>query len=258
MLALHPGSNRMTGAPFPHLVIDQALPAELFAALQASYPQCPPASGPTGHTIHRGDALFDALMAAHPCWRELYVFCNSPEFLARLAALFAAEIDRSCEVKRGALYFADHIETRAEKEMARIPRPALPPEAMFVRFDFMQGMESYAREAHCDHRRRLATMLVYFDAPGPETFSGGELVLHDEGGTPVERIAPAENQAVLFACSERSWHSVAAVTRCTRPRRFVQITVSGCHDIWPGEEPAVPRPLVRARRLLGRMLRRAA
>lgn len=233
MLALHPGSNRMASEPFPHLVLDQALPPGLFAALQASYPECPPASGPTGRTIHRGDAAFDAQIAAHSCWRELYHWCNSPVFVSALAALFADEIDRSCRVERAALRFTDHIESRAEKETTRIANPALPPEALHVRFDFMQGMESYSRAPHLDHRRRLATMLVYFDAPGPETFSGGELVLHDATGAAVRTVPPAENQAVLFPCSERSWHSVAAVTACNRPRRFIQVSVSSCHDLWP-------------------------
>lgn len=243
MLALNPGSNHLLAEPFPYMVLDQALPPNLFAALRDSYPDCPPGSGPTGRTIHRGDELFDAQMAAHPAWAELYAYCNSPEFLSRVATLFASEIDRSATVQRSELRFADHVETREEKEAARIARPHLPREAMFTRFDFMQGMESYTRESHLDHRRRLATMLIYFDSPGPESFSGGDLVLHDRVGKAVMRVSPAENRAVLFPCSERSWHSVEAVHRCHRPRRFIQVSISGCHDIWPDAQlPGRSRP----------------
>ena len=236
--------------PFPHGVVDGLFTPGLFGRLADSYPVCPPASGPTGRTIHRGDAQFDAVMAAHEPWRDLFAACNSPPFLDMISGLFEAEIARSCAVARGDLRLVDYIETRAEKEEHRIGRPAYPARDMFVRFDFMQGMASYSRAAHLDHRRRLATMLIYFDAPGPDSFTGGDLVLHDARGVPVTRIASAPNRAVLFPCSERSWHSVEAVSACTTPRRFVQIAVSSCHNIWPGA-PLAYRAKQRLRHLLG-------
>jgi hypothetical protein len=238
--------------PFPHVVVDNLFAPDVFAALERGYPACPPASGPTGRTIHRGDAEFDSVLAAQPGWRALFETCHSQAFVDALAGLFAAEIDRAGLVGRDSLQFADHIETRAEKEQSRIAEPALSREAMFVRFDFMQGMEAYSRCAHLDHRRRLATMLIYFDTPGPDTFVGGNLVLHDERGVAARRIAPSANRAVLFPCSERSWHSVDAVTHCRRPRRFVQIAVSGAHDIWPGATLPARGPLDWCRRLIGR------
>jgi hypothetical protein len=257
MFALDPSKMILEDRPFPHAVIDGVFAPETFVALAQCYPQCPPASGPTGHTIHRGDAGFDAVMAAQPLWRELFTQCNSQGFVDRLAAPFAAEIDRACVVPRAALRFADHIETRAEKETSRIANPALPAEQVFVRFDFMQGMESYTRAPHLDHRRRLATMLIYFDAPGPDTFRGGDLVLHDGCGDAVKRIPPAANQAMLFACSDRSWHSVEAVSECRRPRRFLQISVSSCHDLWPRAELPARGPLEWGRRLVRGLVRAA-
>ena len=247
----------LASEPFPHAVIDGLFAPEVFAALRESYPECPPASGPTGHTIHRGDPLFGAQMQAFPVWHDLFERCNSPAFVAELAALFADEIARAASVERGRLRFVDHIETRAEKETNRITDPVLPAEALFVRFDFMQGMNSYTRAAHLDHPRRLATMLVYFDAPGPETFDGGDLVLHDTAGRAVRRVAPAENRAVLFACSDRSWHSVDAVTACRRPRRFMQLAVSSCHDIWPAARLPARNPFEWGRRLVKGLVRAA-
>lgn len=254
MLSFKPDQVAVTDQPFPHAVIDNLLPPELFTELQASYPECPPASGPTGHTIHRGDVGFDAQMEAYPLWQKLFSECNSPGFVDSLVALFADEIARSCTVERNALRFADHIESRAEKETGRIANPVLPAQDMFVRFDFMQGMKSYNRGAHLDHRRRLATMLIYFDAPGPETFEGGDLILHDAAGQPVQRIAPAKNRAVLFACSERSWHSVDEVTVCHHPRRFVQVAVSSCHDIWPTTQLPASGKLEWAHRMLRKLV----
>jgi hypothetical protein len=237
--------------PFPHVVIDNLFDPDVFAALERGYPTCPPASGPTGRTIHRGDAEFDSVIAVQPAWRALFEACHSQAFVDALADLFAAEIDRACMIGRGSLRFVDHIETRAEKEQGRIAEPALRREEMFVRFDFMQGMEAYSRRAHLDHRRRLATMLIYFDTPGVDTFEGGNLVLHDQGGVAARRIAPSVNRAVLFPCSERSWHSVDAVTNCQRPRRFVQIAVSGAHDLWSGATFPARGPLSWYRRLIG-------
>lgn len=258
MLAIDALKSDIEAAPFPHVVADAIFPPETYARLSQSYPVCPPASGPTGFTIHRGDAEFDAVMAANPDWRDLFDYCNSDAFVQSMAILFADEIDRSCHVERDAIHFADHIETRREKETVRIDNPQLPAEAMFVRFDFMQGMKSYARTAHLDHRRRLATLLIYFDTPSPETFSGGDLVLHERSSEPVERISPKANQAVFFPCSERSWHSVDAVTQCISPRRFLQISVSSCHDIWPDGRTILARSIARGKSAVRRLIAAAA
>jgi hypothetical protein len=218
-------------------VIDDVLPQALFAQLAAAFPTCPAASGPTGFTIHRGDPEFVAVMAASPEWSALYAQCNSPEFVAALAQLFAAEIDAVCTIARSKLRWADHIETRAEKESGRLTGQSLPPEALHVRFDFMEGRESYTRAPHLDHRRRLATMLLYFNAPGDESYSGGDLLLHEPGGALVSQIEPKANRAVLFPCSPRSWHAVEPVRAVKVPRRFVQLSVSSCHELWPDETP---------------------
>lgn len=250
---------QLADAPFPHCVIDGVLPPETYARLEASYPPCPPASGPTGHTIHRGDPGFEAVMAASPEWQALFEECNSPAFIARIADLFADEIDRSCTAARSSLRFVDAIEDRREKEMTAISAKGLVPEDLYVRFDFMQGKDAYAREPHLDHRRRLATMLIYFEEPGPESYSGGDLVLHEDGGTPVARVTPRPNRAVLFPCSERSWHSVEAVTGCKRPRNMIQVSVSSRHVIWPGsEEKSPPSPGQVLRRIAGGLVRRLA
>lgn len=233
MIALAPGAVGAVADPFPHAVVDNALAPDVFAALEADYPECPPASGPTGHTIHRGDAVFDTVMEGSSAWRALFEMANSQAFTDQLAAVFADEIGGRCFVAAGDLRHVDHVESRTDKERRQTRAPVHPRAAVFTRFDFMQGMNAYARQAHLDHRRRLATLLLYFDSPGPDTFGGGDLVLHDADGVAVKRIAPAANRAVLFPCSDRSWHSVDAVTDCKRPRRFMQIAVSSEHDLWP-------------------------
>lgn len=244
--------------PFPHCVVDELFGPATFARLAGSFPHCPPASGPTGFTLHRGDAQFDRLLADNSDWRELFEACNSSHFVTALAGMFASEIDRSCRTARAELRFVDHIESRREKERPLLGAGSLGTEDIHIRFDFMQGREAYRRAAHLDHRRRLATMLIYFESPGAETFQGGDLVLHDGLGNAVARIAPAANRAVIFPCSERSWHSVEAVRACRRPRSMIQVSATSRHALWPdallpGMEPAGPTQLWRrALRRLGR------
>lgn len=257
MFATDIAAAKVDPAPFPHAVIDGLFDRATFAALAATYPECPPASGPTGRTIHRGDALFDTVMAGNTKWQAFFTHTNTQAFADRLARLFADEVGASCLVPIAELRHVDHIESRADKERSQTLAPSHPREAVFTRFDFMQGMNAYAREPHLDHRRRLGTMLVYFDAPGPETFRGGDLVLHDARGAPVKRIPPAANQAVLFPCSERSWHSVDPVTECKRPRRFVQVAVSSCHDLWPDAQLPTKNPFEWGRRLMQGLVRAA-
>uniref|UniRef100_UPI0035CBFD32 2OG-Fe(II) oxygenase n=1 Tax=uncultured Sphingomonas sp. TaxID=158754 RepID=UPI0035CBFD32 len=256
------GEHTVVAEPFPHVVIDGVFDPATYRALADSFPVCPPASGPTGFTIHRGDPQFDTVMQDHPVWRALYETCRAPAFLGTLTALFADEIERSAFLAPSQLTSADHVETRVEKEREVLaPLVHIAVEDIFLRFDFMQGGDSYGRAPHLDHRRRLATVLLYFDAPSPETFAGGDLVLHASDGRIVRRIAPAENRAVLFPCSERSWHSVDQVHACRQPRRFVQISLTSRYAVWPDATlpgTAVPRRGGRARavarRLLGALL----
>lgn len=233
MIAADFSKVEIATVPFGHCVIDGFFEPNFFRALADSYPTCPPASGPTGFTIHRGDPQFDRIISENDAWQRFYTYCNSPAFLEGCVTMFAKEIAESCYLKAVDLSFVDYIETRKDKELRSLSQPEHDAVKMFVRFDFMQGMNSYVREPHLDHRRRLVNMLVYFDSPGPDTFSGGELLLHDPSGEVVECVLPKANRAVFFACSEKSWHSVHAVSNCHNPRRFVQVALSGCHDLWP-------------------------
>lgn len=231
-----PSAAQLHPDPFPHVVADHFFPQSIFDELSREFPECPPGSGPTGFTVHRGDDAFEHLMSRSFAWRQLHESINNQAFIDAIVKLFAEPIGVSCLVAASDLRFSDHVEGRREKEQATILSPKLRPEELFVRFDLMEGRDTYSRQRHLDHRRRLTTLLVYFNDPGDATFKGGHLVLHGSGVSSV-RIAPAANRAVLFACNENSWHSVEPVHSVGSPRRFIQISVSSCHDLWPGEKP---------------------
>src|SRR5690606_25585631 len=100
------------------------------------------------------------------------------------------------------------------------------------------------------HRRRLISMLVYFQDKDEVGMEGGELILHppsldlrlleklrlyhapkpfsklrDRIARTVE-VRPKHNRMAVFPCGKHSWHSVPAVRSETAPRQHIQITIS--------------------------------
>lgn len=223
-------------APFAHVLADDFLPADLFARLAASFPECPPASGPTGFTIHPGDPEFDALMAANPDWRGLAETSDSPEFVRYLLAQFAETFANEAAVDLTHAHHVSYRESRADKERPALAKVEHPADALWVRFDLMQGRTGYVRARHLDHRRRAATVLIYFTDAESSGAEGGDLVLHGRGGRRTV-VRPRANRAVMFPCSNDSFHSVTPIRAQAQPRNFVQITLSSSVDLWP----AVPR-----------------
>jgi len=78
----------VTAAPFSHVLADGFLPDSLYRRLAASFPDCPPGSGPTGFTIHEGDEAFDDLMAGNEDWQALWRACDGPAFVRFVLATF--------------------------------------------------------------------------------------------------------------------------------------------------------------------------
>ena len=112
----------------------------------------------------------------------------------------------------------------------------------------MQGRTGYARAAHLDHRRRAATLLLYFSDADADGMEGGDLVLHEGDGGAATTIRPRDNRMVMFPCHNASLHSVSPIRRQERPRNFVQVTLSSSVDLWA----PLPRPLGARLRGLGR------
>lgn len=221
-------------APFDHILVDGFLPPDLFAQLASSFPECPPGSGPTGFTIHPGDEALNALMTAHPAWRDLHDACNSQAFVDFTLGQFSAGLADAAVDLRAARH-VDYIESRADKERRHIRQVRHAPDELWVRFDLMQGRVGYSRDIHLDHRRRAATMLIYFsDVEGGA--DGGDLVLHHPDGAEAARVVPKANRMVMFACSNRSFHSVTPVRHQTAHRNCVQVTLSSSVDLWPSSD----------------------
>jgi hypothetical protein len=222
----------LSATPFEHVLADDFLPDDLFARLAASFPDCPVASGPTGFTIHPGDASFDALMAENELWHAFWQSCDSQAFtdfiLRQFSDVFAREATADLGHARHVLY----RESRADKESPQIARVEHAADRLWVRFDLMQGRVGYKRNVHLDHRRRAATMLIYFTDAEQTGADGGDLILHHTDGTVVSKVVPKANRLVMFPCHNRSWHSVSTIVSQRQPRNFLQVTLSSSVDLW--------------------------
>jgi hypothetical protein len=67
---------------------------------------------------------------------------------------------------------------------------------------------------------------------------GGELLLHGgrQESSPQDlpaRVTPRHNLMVAFPCTNRSHHSVSAITAQREPRNYIQVHISSSVDIWP-------------------------
>lgn len=242
--------------PFPHVTIDDFLDADSYEALRATFPECPANSGPTGYSRFWGDDDYDALLDAHPIWRQLFDATQSQAFVDYCLAPFAQVIAAQAVVDLSQARFVSHIENRVEKEQRHLPETGLAPDQLFVRTDILQGNVDYDRRAHVDHRRRAATMLIYMCDGDESEMVGGDLVLYGADGETVA-IRPRHNRMVLFPCVNASLHAVSRIVSQKAPRNFVQLTISSSVDLWELMPDAdAPRGLIGVRRAIGRSVRR--
>jgi hypothetical protein len=255
--ALHSLTNPLSAAPvaghpFPHILVDQWLDSDLYERLRRTFPHCPPNSGPTGFTLFWGDAAHDRLIAGDEAWGAFFRGFQSQAFIDHMLAVFAETFASEARVDLSRARYVSHCESRADKELARLPPTGLAPDELWIRVDIMQGRKGYYRFPHVDHRRRAISMLVYFCDADEAGMRGGDLVLHGpDGGEAV--IRPRHNRMVAFPCAAGSVHSVTHVRRQSAPRNFVQITISSSAELWDGGNP---RPSFR-RRMRARLNRLA-
>jgi hypothetical protein len=246
--------ERVDLEPFPHCLVDDWLDAYLYRGLCASFPTCPPNSGPTGYTLFWGDGDYDRLIASSGPWADFFRRVHCQEFIDFALGAFADVFAREATVDLSRARYAPYCESREDKQREQLAATALAPDDLWVRLDIMQGRRGYSRIPHLDHRRRALSMLVYFCDADEAGMKGGDLVLHGARGA-ARTVRPRHNRMVMFPCTAASLHSVSRISRQSAPRNFVQVTVSSAVDLWDGVTP--PAPLGwRARARVDRLLER--
>jgi hypothetical protein len=242
--------------PFPHVLQDNYLDADHYRALATSFPECPPNSGPTGHTLFWGDEAYDRLIGTSSAWSALFDRFHSQSFIDFSLSQFRSSLV-GCPVDLTNAHYVPYQESRAEKELASPSLTRAPADAVWVRVDIMQGRVGYVRAPHLDHGRRAISMLIYMSDAEEDRMVGGELILNTPDGAPAKVIAPRHNRMVTFPCTPASFHSVRPILSQQGPRNFVQVTISSSVDLWDREPAPSRHPWSRVRGAVGR-LREAA
>ncbi len=245
--------------PFAHAVIDDFFRPDVFAELKRTYPkiEARSASKHWARGLYWGDPAYDRLLAEQPIWRSLFDAVHSQSFVDYIGRLFEdAWSAPDCLIDFHQARFISFQENRQDKEAGRLDHPEQGAHDIWSRLDIYHGWPGYRRAAHLDHRRRLLSMLVYFDSPEEIGMVGGELELHDPsfdlnlmGRLGAYRcpsawlavrgawsqplvIKPQKNRAAMFPCTPRSWHSVPAIKALREPRSFLHIVLSSSREAW--------------------------
>lgn len=242
---LSPGD--IVAEPFPHIVVGEALPGELFAALQAAYPSLQTVSGRRrfeNNLAYQRSARDVVDGAAYPqIWREFFAFHTSAAFHAELARVWADTIRR--EYPKLEARFGRPVE-QADVAM-RDPRQSDPArhdlvyDCQFVVNSPVRA-ESSVRPPHVDSTQTLVAALLYFRTPGDDS-RGGELEMF----TPTERLVYdqkrqvpagslrrfktvpyAANTLVSWINSPRSLHGVSPRSVTPFTRQYVNV-IAECY-----------------------------
>ncbi len=250
---------KLNPKPFPHLVVDGFFEAALYKQLRDDFPQITKMQRPKGwgQSLYWGDPEYDAHLAASPAWKRVHDFVHSQGWIDFVIAEFGDYwASEGCRIDLNKAVYVPYREDRTDKELLQLRRPAHEPHELWSRLDFYQSYSGYYRPVHLDHRRRLISMLVYFQDKDEVGMEGGELILHPpsldlrlleklhlyHAPKPFSKlrdrlaatiaVKPKHNRMAVFPCGKHSWHSVPAVRTEKGPRQHIQITISSSYDAW--------------------------
>ena len=171
--------------PFPHVVIDDFLGAQLCDRLLAEFPPFEKGNSLNEHGQPGGKAVYEAVRELGGAFRQVDDAIRSREFLELIGEITGIS---------GLLYDPEYIgggthENRTNQD--------LDPH---VDFNF--------HPRHGWHRR--LNLIVYLNAEWDEAW-GGALELHRDpwraaGDDQTVSVRPIKNRCVVFETSERSWH----------------------------------------------------
>jgi hypothetical protein len=233
------GSLTLETDPFPHLVIDDALDAETYAALAAKFPSVDLVNR-RGRRVKNNhlyllsacDVISNEQIA--PEWREFFRYHVSVKFWRDALPL----------VKSHLLTINPGLEKLAGRPLEDFRVVIREKDAEFgeeISLECQFGVnspvirKSSVRSPHLDHPTKLFNALLYCRAPDDDT-PGGDLVLYRRTGPLVyskgssimptrvvagKRIAYRANRLVLFLNSSWSVHGVTPRPQTPHVRRYI-------------------------------------
>lgn len=245
----HVSSSHRRLSPFPHLVIENALPAEDYLRLETSFP---PIDAITGFPLKNGmSSNRRYTMSSWPlllrddiaeCWKSFLQRHVGEQFLAEVFAQFAGQWDeRIASVLEDAVSQGDT--GLLFRDAHRAGRVLL--DARVEINSPVSAEASCARRVHLDTPNRLYSGLFYMRSDEDDSL-GGELELFAWRGQPPSNIdvfeLPAEmvekvgsipyraNQLVLFPQNMLALHGVGIRYPTPHIRRYVFITAEIGYD----------------------------
>lgn len=219
--------------PFPYIMIEDALPQDLYDQLAAQYPE----SSLGGHTHGFSDFRYyqKDFTDEHvtPLWREFVAFHSS--------RAFKDQVMRAIEPGMRHLYPEITDKYLTVDTILRHTGKPRGVAAMEVQFVMNSADVEKIRTPHLDQGRELFACLFYMKRPD-DMSTGGDLYLYEKTTPDFEfrsgRLAPEDqirpvtsmpyraNNLVIFLNSTNSIHGVGPRTKAQVIRRYVNIT---CH-----------------------------
>lgn len=216
--------------PFPYIVIDGALPSELYAQLEAEYPfehKIDGYSGYTNNTRYQLSAV-DALRSTRvtPLWRAFVEYHVSAAFFAEVRALFGPSLQKYYPTLAKDMDVGIRFRDR-EADLWMDCQPGFNSPVKTI---------SSTKGPHLDHVNELFAALLYFKHP-EDTATGGALEVYKYTSQEykyfgqrfvdnkyVEKVASvpyAPNRAVMFLNTIDSVHGVSPRSITNYTRRLV-------------------------------------
>lgn len=232
--------------PFPHIVVEDALPVDYYRQLATEFPsfKAIAGEGPHGNNELYLKSAFDIphMPDVSAAWREFFAYHTSRDFYSEIVALFGDHI-RDAHPE-----FEATLGRKFEDMTVGVRTPNKAQDADAKRHDAKLDVQfgcnspvlekSSVRTAHVDSKFKLLASLLYFREDGDGS-AGGELELyrHDpaaarfdkrhqliSGDFDVARTVPYRpNMLVMWVNSPRALHGVSPRYPTSIPRRYVNI-----------------------------------
>lgn len=232
--------GQVLAEPFPHLVVENPLPPDLYLELVSAYPALEVITGgvePSSNqrfSLSASEILGDAQIST--LWQEFVRLHTSAAFYAQVIELFGDHIRAvypSLEKKIGAL---GGLSTGIRQQDKSAGADALLDAQICVNTRVF-GAPSSVRRAHVDSPDKLFTGLYYFRHP-EDNSAGGDLEFYKFKGRPrgfrvaevedryvevVKTIKYRPNTLVMFINNIRALHGVTERAVTPFPRYFFNL-----------------------------------
>lgn len=233
---------RYEALPHPHLLIDEIVPPDVYAAMR--FPDALVAPGQSWG-ITSSDPEYSEVLS-DPLWRVLHDELCGEAFVFDVLRLFRPDMrDSHCLVDPDRARLVPFIESREEKER-RVLATDGDPQEIFTRMDFQsKPLGAYRDFVHLDWARRIVGAILFFSDTVAEGLEGGELALYRDRDFRNDRwchdpeltalFPPKGNTGVIFLNSNRGFHGPRPITALRGRRRWLYYTISSRLDVWPCE-----------------------